>query len=233
MKHLWTELKDSNALHNRNLVPVIERAAAAAVKEAALEGRFAELERTRLAKLAGEWLEVEKQRKDFEVVSVEEKRSLRVSGLEFSSRIDRMDRLVEGERGHVLIDYKTGNRVTPKDWEAPRPDDPQVPLYAVAAPEELSAVAFAKLRPGAMRFAGFAKTKDLMPRVNAAKNWPALLAEWKNEAESLGAAFAAGDAAVDPKRDLKTCLRCDLQTLCRVYEKFNVLEEIEDEEGGE
>ena len=233
MKHLWSELKESAALHARNLVPVIERAAAAAVKEAGIEGRFAELERVRLAKLADEWLELEKHRKPFEVALVEHPRTLGIAGLEFSSRLDRMDRLLEGDGGHVLIDYKTGNRVTPKDWEPPRPDDPQLPLYAVAAPEELSAIAFARVRPGAMRFAGFAKTRDLIPRVQVAKNWTALLAEWKKEAESLGGAFAAGDAAVDPKRDLKTCLRCDLQTLCRVYEKFNVLEELDEEEGGE
>ena len=84
-----------------------------------------------------------------------------------------------------------------------------------------------------MRFTGFSKAKETLPQVRPAKHWPSLLAEWKTESESLGAAFAAGDAAVDPKRDLKTCLRCDLQTLCRVYEKFNVLEELEDEEGSE
>jgi probable DNA repair protein len=231
MREIWTELKSSDALHTQNLVPVIERAAAAAVKEAGLEGRFAEMERVRLAKLADEWLALEKQRKPFEVAFTEHPRTLSVAGLEFSSRIDRMDRLVDGERGHVLIDYKTGGRVTPKDWEPPRPDDPQLPLYAVAAPEDLAAVTFAKLRPGDMRFTGFAKAKDLVPRVRPALNWNSLLADWKKEAESLGSAFASGDAAVDPKRDLKTCLRCDLQTLCRVYEKFNVLEELEDEEG--
>jgi RecB family exonuclease len=233
MKHLWTELKESAALQSQNLVPVIERAAAAAVKEAGIEGRFAELERVRLAKLADEWLEVEKNRKPFEVAFVEHPRTLEVAGLQFSSRIDRMDRLLEGEGGHVLIDYKTGNRVTPKDWEPPRPDDPQLPLYAAAAPEALSAVAFARVRPGAMRFTGFARTKDLIPRVQAAKNWEALLADWQKESESLASAFAAGEAAVDPKRDLKTCLRCDLQTLCRVYEKFNVLEELDDEDAAD
>jgi RecB family exonuclease len=155
---------------------------------------------------------------------------LSIAGLELEGRIDRMDRLLEGGGGHVLIDYKTGYRVTPKDWAPPRPDDPQLPLYAASAPEALCAVAFAKLRPGAMRFMGLGKTKDLVPNVRAAKNWPALLSDWKVETEALGAAFAAGEAAVDPKRELKTCERCDLQTLCRVYEKFNVLEEIEDEE---
>ena len=233
MREIWAELKASPALRSQPLAPVIERAAAAAVKEAGIEGRFAELERVRLARLASEWLEIEKTRKAFEVVAVEQKRTLRLAEVEFEGRIDRMDRLLEGEGGHVLIDYKSGYRVTPKDWEPPRPDDPQLPLYAVAAPEALAAVAFAKLRRGAMRFTGFGRTRELVPNVRAAKNWPALLAEWKKGTEALGAGFAAGDAAVDPKRDLKTCLRCDLQTLCRVYEKFNVLEEVDEEEGPE
>ena len=230
MKHLWTELKSSRSLQH-DLAPVIARAADAAVKESALEGRFAELERQRLARLGREWLELEKSRKDFEVAFIEHPRTLAVAGLEFSSRIDRMDRL--GDGGYALIDYKTGSRVTPKDWEPPRPDDPQLPLYAVAAPEDLCAVAFARVRPGAMRFAGFSRSKDLIPKLIASPDWPGLLGQWKREADALGAAFAAGEAPVDPKRDLKTCVRCDLQTLCRVYEKFNVLEELEDEEGGE
>jgi ATP-dependent helicase/nuclease subunit B len=143
-----------------------------------------------------------------------------------------MDRLDDGS--HVLIDYKTGGgRLTPKQWDAPRPDDPQLPLYAAAAPEDLAAVTFAKLRPGDMRFMGYSRVEKLIPKVQVYRNWPALLAEWKKEADTLGTAFAAGEAPVDPKHDLKTCLRCDLQTLCRVYEKFNVLEEVEDEEGGE
>lgn len=230
MREIWSQLGNSSSLRQENLAPIVQRAAAAAVKEIGLEGRFAELERARLAKLAGEWLDLEKGRKDFAVVALEEQRSLHVSSLEFSSRIDRMDRLAAG--GHVLIDYKTGDRVTPKQWEAPRPDDPQLPLYAVAAGEELAGVAFAKLRPGDMKFMGFSRADKLVPGVKLYHDWPALLAGWKKEAESLGAAFAAGEATVDPKHELKTCLRCDLQTLCRVYEKLNVLEELEDN-GGE
>ncbi len=232
MKHIWTELKTSRDLE-QDLAPVIARAAQAAVKDAGLEGRLAALERLRLAKLAREWLELEKTRKAFEVVAVEEPRSLHIANLEFASRIDRMDRLAEGAGGYALIDYKTGGRVSPKDWEPPRPDDPQLPLYAVAAPEELAAVAFARVRPGAMKFFGFSHQEKQLPGVKMQRDWPGLLAQWKKEADALGAAFASGEAAVDPKRDLTTCLRCDLQTLCRVYEKFNVLQEIDEEEGGE
>ncbi len=51
MKNLWGDLKSSNALQG-DFSSSITRAAAAAVSEARLEGRFAELERRRLEKLA-------------------------------------------------------------------------------------------------------------------------------------------------------------------------------------
>ncbi len=228
MREIWSQLKDSTGL-DRDLEPVIARAAAAAVKEVGLEGRFAELERARLAVIAADWLEIEKRREDFQVAFLEHPRTLTVAGLEFSSRIDRMDRLPGG--AHVLIDYKTG-RATPKQWEGPRPDDPQLPLYAVAAEEDLAAIAFAKLKAGDLKFMGFARAERLLPGVKLYRDWPGLLAQWKKEAEALGASFAAGEAGVDPKYDLKTCRLCDLQTLCRVYEKFSALADVESE-GGE
>ena len=224
MKSLWMELKTSESL-KKDLEPAITRAADAAVRELGLEGRFAELERARLARLAREWLEVEMKRKPFQTVFLEQKQQISIAGLEFSGRIDRMDRVAVGEMSeHVLIDYKTGNP-NPRVWEGPRPDEPQLTLYAVSNPANLSAVAFARLKPGDMRFMGFSRDKDTLPEVNQAKSWPELLAAWRREAESLGAAFAAGDAHVDPKNDLKTCRLCDLQTLCRVYEKYSSFED--------
>jgi probable DNA repair protein len=225
MKEIWLQLKDSSSLQ-RDLEPVITRAADAAVRTLELEGRFAELERVRLAKLAREWFEkVETKRPPFEIMLLEEKRSLKVAGLEFSARIDRMDRLTAGEQkgAHVLIDYKTGNPNL-KGWDLPRPEDPQLLLYALADPERLAAVVFAKLKAGEMRFMGHAKDENILPKVPKAQSWTRLLADWKRETELLGAAFAAGDAHVDPKNDLGTCRLCDLQTLCRVYEKYSALE---------
>jgi ATP-dependent helicase/nuclease subunit B len=225
MRSIWTDLRSSRNLRG-NLEPVIARAAQAAVKEIGIEGRFGELERARLSKLAREWLELEKARSDFEISALEEKRTIAVAGLELSGRIDRLDNLKSG--GHALIDYKTGINVSPKQWEPPRPDDPQLTLYAVAAKEDIAAVAFAKVRAGSMKYMGFSRAERTIPNVKQARDWKGLFALWRKEVESLGAAFAAGDASVDPKNGLATCRLCDLQTLCRVYEKLNVLQEKEE-----
>ena len=158
MAEIWRELGSSASL-SKDLQPVIEKAATRATAE--IEGRFAELEKQRLIRLARDSLEVERGRAPFEVAQIEQKRTLEVGGLSFSGRIDRMDRLLEGEmRGtHAIIDYKTGSRVTANDWLGPRPDDPQLPMYAVTAEEDLSALAFAKLRAGDMKSRDFPERK--------------------------------------------------------------------------
>jgi ATP-dependent helicase/nuclease subunit B len=224
MAGIWREAKVPSGLNEALIV----RSAKKAVQELQLEGRFAELEVTRLIKLANEWLALESQRTPFEVVLTEAKRTMNVGALEFSGRIDRMDRYPDGS--HALIDYKTGARVTANDWQGPRPDDPQLPLYAVAAEEKVSALAFAKLRAGDMKFSGFASAKDQLPGVKEAKSWEGLIEGWKKELGALAGGFASGEAQVDPKyqRNLKTCSNCDLHPLCRVHEKLGAAE---DEEG--
>ncbi len=230
LRVLWKDLASSAALAG-NVQPAIEKSARQAVKELGLEGRFAELEVERLKKLAGEWLAVERARPAFEVLHTEHKRELNVGGLALSGRIDRMDRLVGGENAgrYALIDYKTGSRVTPNDWQGARPDDPQLPAYVVAAAEDVAAVAFAKVRTGDMKFSGFTAGESAIPGAKPAKNWAALIAGWKAELEKLAGEFAGGRAPVDPKRGLTTCRSCDLQTLCRVHERLSTL--AEDEEG--
>ena len=220
MSALWRDLRSSAALA-ADATAAIGKAARHAVKESGLEGRFAELEVARLQKLAGEWLAVERERGPFEVVQTEQKRQLDIGGLALAGRIDRMDRFADGT--HALIDYKTGGRVTSNDWLGARPDDPQLPLYAVTARENVSAVAFAKVRAGDMKFSGFSAGAGAIPGVKPAQNWDTLIAGWKAELEKLAGEFAGGRAPVDPKRGLKTCRHCALQALCRVHERLSAL----------
>ena len=224
MANLWKQLGSSASLQE-DVRPQIEQAAKAAVAGLGLEGRLARLEVERLRKLAADWLDLERARPPFAVVAIEKKVSLEVAGLDLQGRVDRMDRLLEGEmRGtHVVIDYKTGARVTPKDWEGARPDDPQLPLYATAVPMDISAAAFARLRTGDMKFLGFSHKENEIPGVPAARDWNAMAAGWKSANEALAGEFKAGAAAVDPKRGLQTCRHCDLHTLCRVHERLDAL----------
>jgi probable DNA repair protein len=237
MAQLWGTLVTKSrlvAMSPAELMAAIDDAANVAVakvraqRAGVLDGRMADLERERLARLAREWLEVEMQRGDFEVVAREEKRTLEAGGLTFSGRIDRMDRLAAG--GHVLIDYKTG-RATPNDWLNERPDDPQLPLYAIGAKEDVTGVAFARIKTGEMRYMGLTRDGGVLPKTKAAESWPGLFVMWRRELAELGGEFARGVAAVDPKRGLKTCRHCDLHPLCRVHERMAAMED--DEEGGD
>jgi len=235
MAQLWGTLRTKSRLDSLppdELATAIDDAAQTAVakvrtqRAGVLDGRMAELERARLARLAREWLAIESGRGDFEVVAREEKRTLEAGGLAFAGRIDRMDRLASG---HVLIDYKTG-RATPRDWLGERPDEPQLPLYAIAAKEDIAGVAFARIKTGEMRYMGLTREADLLPQVKPAESWNGLVDGWRRELDVLGREFAQGVARVDPKRELKTCRHCDLQPLCRVHERFSARE---DEDEGE
>jgi probable DNA repair protein len=193
----------------------------------ALRGRFATLEHARLVRIARDWLAFEARRPDFEVARIEEKAPVTFAGLTVSTRIDRIDRLSQG--GMAVLDYKTGEAAV-GSWLGPRPDDPQLPMYALAAGEDVRAIAFARIRTGVAEFCGVAMAPDLLPRVGTIDksrtrlarqypDWNALTAHWRREIESLAREFLAGEARVKPKRGATTCELCDQQGFCRVAEK--------------
>ncbi|HEX3063778.1 MAG TPA: PD-(D/E)XK nuclease family protein, partial [Usitatibacter sp.] len=192
----------------------------------ALAGRFGELEHARLVRIAREWLEAERAREDFQVVEMEQKHPLSFGGVTVNVKLDRMDRLAHG--GHAVIDYKTG-ACAPSSWLGPRPEEPQLPMYALSA-KDVVAVAFGQVKTGEMGFKGVSKDPGTLPRVDvitknrspAAKeyrDWNSLLQGWRAELEAAGRGFASGDARVDPKRGELTCSICEQKMLCRIAEK--------------
>jgi ATP-dependent helicase/nuclease subunit B len=159
---------------------------------------------------------------------------VRFGGVSVNARLDRMDALETG--GHAVIDYKTG-AASVGDWLGPRPDEPQLPLYALSqgTAEELGAVAYACVKAGDMAFKGIAREEGLIPgvktvagqqRIQAARDyasWEELLAGWRYELEALGKEFTSGEARVDPKHGDETCRYCELKPLCRVNERVGGL----------
>ena len=232
MKALWLNLKSHKnlcALPEDALRLAVRTAVEAAVDEMTRErpqtftARFITLERARLEQLVLGWLEIEKQRAPFIVVLPEKDQTASYGGLMIRIVPDRVDELEDGAR--VVIDYKTG---TPKlnQWCGNRPDEPQLPLYALAQ-DYLVAVAFAQIRKDDTRFLGIAAKAGLLPKVNLVADtkelatlgsWESVLADWKRVLETLGESFRAGDARVAPKDGTRTCEYCDVGPLCRIRE---------------
>ena len=104
-------------------------------------------------------------------------------------------------------------------WLGDRPDDLQLPLYALALPETPSALVFAQLKRGEHKFDGLAAAEGLMPRVKLPEmEWPEQLANWRQTIDKIWNEFQQGRADVDPKDNGKPCATCHLHGLCRVYD---------------
>jgi hypothetical protein len=170
-----------------------------------------------MANVLAKWLDLERLREPFEVEELEGGTLMaRHAGLEFRVRIDRVDRLVGG--GRVLIDYKTG--IAAVDWRGERPDNPQLPIYALLRPEALVAVAYGRVNASECCFvaeselAAVFKPRGQRTTLEGMPSLAALMNVWSERIEKLAADFAAGRAAVAPT--LRACTSCRLHALCRV-----------------
>jgi len=242
----WAQLRTSDALaaiSNDDLEVLLANAADAAMERirrerpTTLSGRFADIERRRLIGLARDWLEQDRQRDAFTVIAVEDKRGMAIGGLTLNARLDRVDETADGRR--VVIDYKTGKAVAAA-MLGERPDEPQLPLYLLTAESGAAAVVFAQVRARDMKYVGLARDADLLPGIKAwaesryrdqYPQWPDVLAAWQADLGRIAGQFAAGVAAVDPKRHPDTCRLCDQQAFCRIRERIGQI--LEDGEAGQ
>ena len=183
---------------------------------------YLDLQRRRLHKLLKDWLEMERVRGPFQVIDSEHKVILPIGPLDLRLRLDRMDRIGvddEGEDEVVLVDYKTGASAHPNLWQGNRPDEPQLPLYALHPPSgSVKAIAFAKVRPGKqMKWSGYEAEPGILPKARGnAADLNQLIADWRVTLTQLAQDFADGKAFVDPKAYPDTCDRCGQRLLCRL-----------------
>jgi len=226
----WGQLKTKtrlDAIGDAELEALLARAADEAVtrvkrdRPATLAGRFAEVEKARLARLARAWLEMEREARgdDFSVAAVEDKRNIVIGPLTLRGKLDRVDELEDGRR--MVIDYKS-TAAPASAWLGERPDEPQLPLYLVATEPEAVAIAFAQVKAGEMKFTALAADETLLPVKKSLPDigWDAQVGEWRRVLARLATEFAAGEAAVQPKNPRTTCRNCDVQPLCRIHERL-------------
>lgn len=187
-----------------------------------------ERERERLMKLLARWLELESARDSFEIERLEEGSEIaRHAGLDFSVRIDRIDRLPDGAR--LLIDYKTG--AANRDWQGERPDNPQLPIYALLHRRSLIAVAYGRINAAQCAFVAESERGDVFPRRRATRmegmgSLAELMDRWSERIERLAHEFREGRAAVDPIPT--ACRSCHLHGLCRVPSTLDLSEALDE-----
>ncbi len=237
LERLWRDLGDQATL--AALAPSARQARVADAVDAALAGLEARIpvrpnarllreERARLMKLIDGWLDRELERSAFRVVDRERDVTVSVRGLTVRGRIDRIDALPDGRR--LLIDYKTGSP-SPAHWYGERPQDPQLPLYALSGEggDTLAGLLFARVRVHQCEWLGVTRERGIVEGVRiagdsgrgGAPDWDTLHTQWVAMAERLAALIMAGRADVDPERD--TCRYCHLGALCRVEEIIGIV----------
>ncbi|MBU3070524.1 PD-(D/E)XK nuclease family protein [Aestuariicella sp. G3-2] len=170
---------------------------------------YSALEQQRHCQLILRWLELEKQRPEFTVVANEDAIKANFAGLPLTLRLDRMDKLSDGEL--ILIDYKTGSP-TPKSWGGERPDEPQLPLYCLCYLQDqetdISAVMFAQVNAKEVAIKGLGGLSvdhpDILPAGKADSlelptDWQLIREHWQQQLEMLATTFLQGDCSLDFK----------------------------------
>ncbi len=245
LQKLWERLGDSRALAGI-APPALEEMLAACIEEAAasLDDAGGEgiarpalaRECRRIARLVRKLLDLERRRPPFRVRQTEYSSRLRLAGQELRLRIDRLDALESG--GLAILDYKSGRRVS-ADWYGDRPSHPQLLAYLAAVGEEVVAMATVNVTAREVRFDGIAASESLLPKVSGVKAaegergdaWQSRVREWRGLVERLAAAFAAGQAAVDPKP--RACDFCHVASVCRVGDFLIAREDESPQEGAQ
>ena len=230
LEDLWAELKTRDALlqarAEARLHAVVEQHVAATLQR--YRGRalkhswtqaYLDAEQKRIVSLIEEWLDYEAKRADFTVEAGEEKLAAAVGDLKLQVRVDRIDAVAGGR---VIIDYKTG-MLNGVSWDGPRPDEPQLPLYAgFGQIDHLKGVLLGRVREDKVKFIGRVEdARTVMPGDTKLTRPPYsadMLRGWQDVLGDLGQQFLRGEAQVDPKQYPKTCKFCDLPGLCRIAE---------------
>lgn len=173
-----------------------------------------EIEKTCVAKIIFDWMQLEKTRAPFEVTSLEQKHEINFSNLKINLRVDRIDKLADDSI--MIIDYKTGKQsLSIFSWLNENLTNPQLPLYCVTTEGDVGSIAFAELKPDAVGFKGISKKNLVIKGIKFIEDheWSALLTKWRLTLTQLAQDFRAGNALISPKPG--ACRTCELKVLCR------------------
>ncbi len=224
LEFIWQELKNSENLVNLSTTELQKLISDSAIKaiqkitgDKIKNSRYLTLELQRMQKIMLDWLQLEKSRPDFKVISQEQEKAVTIGNIPITLRVDRIDELANGNK--LIIDYKTGKNYHPKDWFGERPDEPQLPLYCIADLKNTTGIAFAQIHPNKMELKGISKNNLDIKSIKSFSEWDQQTHTWQATLEKIGQDFHQGKANVDPKDPNQTCRYCHLHSLCRINEE--------------
>ncbi|HTQ98770.1 MAG TPA: PD-(D/E)XK nuclease family protein [Candidatus Acidoferrum sp.] len=232
LQQFWLALRDSFALAD---VAVVESTLHQAIDDNlrqlvrrypfTLTPQYRQLEQQRLLELLQRWLDIERQRRPFNVLTTEYALDWHWRQLQLNVRLDRVD---HAEHGLVIVDYKTG-KVAGADWQSERPRDPQLWLYQAAlqqkTPDEpVSGLLHARISLEQVDYSGitehdegFDELRFAAHKAVAAADWAGLQRHWQQVLGSLADEYLQGLVTVAPQF-ATSCQYCHLHALCRIAE---------------
>lgn len=244
LEYLWLRIGTLDTLHialqsehlEMQIWEIVDKVIAVHEKKLPykLSQRLKAIEQNRLVRLTLAWLQVEKERAPFEMQRSEHSTEVDINGLKVQCRIDRIDEV--NDVGFVIIDYKSGVSNS-SAWFGERPDQPQMPIYALAEQNRLVAILYANIKTGALGFNGLSEASDIIPGLKAFNelgehqrrglSWSDLIPYWRSNLDKLSEEFQQGLAIPDPKKGKQTCRLCKLESLCRINASNNVKQQAE------
>jgi len=214
LETIFTEILTAKALKelsDESICRLVESHTLSAI--GTTDQNYQAIEKDRIISIIKQYLLLEKQRIDFTVVATESIVEVCIEGLSFTTKLDRMDQLANGDK--LIIDYKTGqsalSQITGEVIE-----QAQLPIYAIS--NEVDGVAFAQINASECVFKAVTRDRGILPSSKQAQtkmpNWDAQLNTWQETLRKASRDFQQGVADVLPEKN--ACNYCDYDLLCRV-----------------
>jgi ATP-dependent helicase/nuclease subunit B len=239
LEHFWLACGDSRTLRGLSdeaLANSIDQAVSAAIRglKPAVRRRVGaaclDIESQRLKQRVAAWLNFERERQiDFKVVARESKQPLSVGELTLEVVVDRIDELADGRK--LVLDYKSSDRFSARDWWGERIREPQLPGYALLD-DAIAGVAWAVVSVKGMKALSLGEDLGLGNGASLGRQlgdeevteWTEVREAWRQQLNEIADEFVAGKAEISPMK--RACDFCSLQAVCRI--EYTAMDEEEE-----
>jgi len=167
-----------------------------------LAGTLRLTEAPRLERLLLNLIEFDRARGAVTVKDVENKQKIRVDDVELTVRFDRID--ADDTDGRLVVDYKTGGKISASKWLGARPLEMQMPLYAACG--NFDGIVLYWMHASGLSITGMGNRDWGFGRNRSFKclspeDWRERVGTWRSICEQMIAEYRGGDCRIDVEND--------------------------------